>query len=78
MRAAHAIKLLFIAMLLLSCKAEPSEDYQQEQALINIQLIRDRCDSASGPDELDCLKDYAGALSSALNEYVNVEVYEGY
>jgi len=73
MRIAHIIILLFAIVLLCTCKAESI----QNRTEINIQLIRNRCDRLAGSDEeTGCLKDYAQALSKALSEYIDVEVYK--
>ena len=73
-----SIILIVLVLVLMGCKSDPGDDYETELIEINIEQIRIRCDGVDDVAEHDqCMMDYARALSRALSEYINVQVYGG-
>jgi hypothetical protein len=66
---------IIIILLLVGCKDEDIDSHDRQR--IQIDQIKARCERTIDLYDHDqCLGEYAHALSNALSEFINVEVWE--
>ena len=70
--------IVLITLAMVGCAdSQDQETTPDDLTRIQIDLLHDKCVKLVGEaGELDCFKEYSEALSTELNDYIGVKIYQ--